>query len=947
MNKFLFTLCFFLYGAAPLFAQTAPPSTLEGTELKVWLRENWYDGKRQVLDYGTARGKMYNYVDNYNNTVTCVYSGYDQPWTYSETSTTTSSSTINCEHTIPQSWFNETERMRTDIHHLYPTVIQWNSDRGSDPFAEIPDNQTIKWIRNLTAQSTIPTTNIDEYSEDTNTQFEPREDHKGNLARSVFYFYTMHAGQSFDSGKNVLTAVADANTLYQWHIQDPVDDRERERNRRVEVAQGNRNPYIDYPELVAKAWGFATLNCSPETQITSLTATAKSISSITLSWAKGSGDRRLIVVREGGAAAFTPTGSYSNVNSNFSLGTAGENNYKVVYNGSGSAVTVTGLSANTAYHVQAFEYCAATNTYNTTAAPALAVTTPDYTCNGIPNAVTNVSADAVTSSGFKLNWANGSGDGRMVVIRKEAAVAFVPANGTAYNGANANYTQAETLTDGSKLVYNGDGSSVTVTGLESGVTYHVQVFESCAKGMQYHTENAPVLTVTTTAINNGGDGILLTIQNFNATAADGWVVTSGFSSSSDNSGYPDGQRVRTGSSLQTAGLTNTVEFAEVSIAGKSGVYVELYNSVVSTTSGNGMDGGDMLEVYVALNGSNYSATPDIKITADASDNNIRYGMNGTLVFATPAGEAFVKTYIAANGETGDLAADKAPSVIRVLVPDGSTAVKLKVIVKTNNAKEVWNIDDVALFGETGNVDCDANVLEGHAGEDKTFCAGTAGAIGKAAVAGYTYSWSPATGLSSATAANPAFNLTTPGEYTYTVTATQGSCTFTDEVRVIVNAIPTAPVITQSSNTLTASETGTAYEWFRNGELLAGKTTQTIEITAAGTYKARVKNTAGCFSAYSAELQVTDPLSIKNEAAKAGFTIFPNPAAGSITVQVLKPMGQVQLQLLDAVGRVVHKEQFPVWNKTATLDVSNLPTGIYHLHVYNKEVHLIQKVMVIR
>ena len=238
----------------------APPTSLQGQALKDWLRQNWYDGKRTELSYNTARGKMYNYTDNFENRVTCVYSGYQETVVIDSASTDPGVvNNINCEHSIPQSWFDQAVRMRSDIHHLFPTVIQWNSDRGSDPFAEIPDAQTLKWIRGNASQTTIPTANIEEYSEDTNTQFEPREDHKGNLARAAFYFYTMHQGQSFDAGKDVITALADLNTLYQWHLADPVDARERERNRRVAKSQGNFNPYIAFPDLVGRAWGFQVL----------------------------------------------------------------------------------------------------------------------------------------------------------------------------------------------------------------------------------------------------------------------------------------------------------------------------------------------------------------------------------------------------------------------------------------------------------------------------------------------------------------------------------------------------------------------------------------------------------------------------------------------------------------------------------------------------------------
>lgn len=249
-----------LFLCPPALAQVmpaAPPTSLQGQELKTWLRQNWYEGQRNILSYSEARGKMYNFVDNYNNRVTCVYSGYQETVALDSTATSPGVvSRINCEHTVPQSWFDEAVRMRSDIHHLFPTYDTWNSRRGSDPFAEIPDSQTLLWMRGTQSQTGIPGTNIDEYSEDTNAEFEPREDHKGNLARAAFYFYTAHQGQTFDPGKDDIAALANLQTLYQWHLQDPVDDHERERNRRVAKSQGNFNPYIAYPELVARAWGF-------------------------------------------------------------------------------------------------------------------------------------------------------------------------------------------------------------------------------------------------------------------------------------------------------------------------------------------------------------------------------------------------------------------------------------------------------------------------------------------------------------------------------------------------------------------------------------------------------------------------------------------------------------------------------------------------------------------
>lgn len=228
------------------FGQT-PPSGIEGSTFRSWLKQNFYDGQHQALGYSTARMYMYNYIDNENNSIECVYGGYDQPWTYGGSGT--NPMPINCEHTIPQSFFGKSEPMRSDIHHLFPTYSNWNSRRSNYPFADINDSQTALWMIETSDQSSIPSSNIDAYSEYASQQFEPPEAHKGNVARAVFYFYTMYS--SYD-----MSQVGDINMFYQWHLADPVDAEESERNDEIFQYQGNRNPFVTNPEWVARAWGF-------------------------------------------------------------------------------------------------------------------------------------------------------------------------------------------------------------------------------------------------------------------------------------------------------------------------------------------------------------------------------------------------------------------------------------------------------------------------------------------------------------------------------------------------------------------------------------------------------------------------------------------------------------------------------------------------------------------
>jgi hypothetical protein len=126
------------------------------------------------------------------------------------------------------------------MHHLFPARANVNEARLNYPFAEVDDNRTRRWFIGNREQGNIPSVNIDAYSELGDQEFEPREDHKGNVARAIFYFYTVYrsvADASFFSGQR--------ETLCEWHYADPVDSSEWLINSRIASFQdGKRNPFI-------------------------------------------------------------------------------------------------------------------------------------------------------------------------------------------------------------------------------------------------------------------------------------------------------------------------------------------------------------------------------------------------------------------------------------------------------------------------------------------------------------------------------------------------------------------------------------------------------------------------------------------------------------------------------------------------------------------------------
>jgi hypothetical protein len=241
-----------------LLAQPDPPDNLSGKALREWFIDNWYAPFYFEQNYRDARIDMYSFVDERSDgRVYCVYTGFSQP-----SETTSFLDPINAEHTVPQSFFGNPNEdpMRSDIHHLFPTHGSVNSARSNFPFGEIDDNQTDTWYGiaengAYTTTSSIPN-NSDEWSERLGQLFEPREDHKGDAARAIFYFYTIYEDRAIlERG---IDEVGDVDILFEWHLQDPPSNREMTRNNRIEQRQGNRNFYVDNPEWVALAFGFET-----------------------------------------------------------------------------------------------------------------------------------------------------------------------------------------------------------------------------------------------------------------------------------------------------------------------------------------------------------------------------------------------------------------------------------------------------------------------------------------------------------------------------------------------------------------------------------------------------------------------------------------------------------------------------------------------------------------
>ena len=168
----------------------------------------------------------------------------------------------NREHSFPRSWFGgEVSPMNTDVFHIYPTDIKVNSQRGNNPYG-VCANGTRLTYGNYVAKGKL---GLSTYPGYTGTVFEPDDEYKGDLARTYFYMVTCYKNElsswpgspnlNYSQNKYKAFSTWTINMLMEWTRLDPVSEKEIKRNEAVYGIQGNRNPFIDHPELAEYIWG--------------------------------------------------------------------------------------------------------------------------------------------------------------------------------------------------------------------------------------------------------------------------------------------------------------------------------------------------------------------------------------------------------------------------------------------------------------------------------------------------------------------------------------------------------------------------------------------------------------------------------------------------------------------------------------------------------------------
>jgi endonuclease I len=270
-----------------------PAAGLTGTDLQLALH-NIIKNHNAVSYTPGVWNAFYTTDDKPNGTVWDMYSDIpngspngNPPYVYyfGSDQCGTASQEGDCysrEHSFPASWFNYGSPMYTDLFHIVPADLYVNQVHSNYPYGNVT-NPT--WT-SLNGSKVGPCSTAGY----TGTVFEPRDEYKGDFARNYFYmavrYYTEDSSwpgsPMVDGSQPKSWALA---MLMLWHTQDPVSQKEIDRNNAIYAIQNNRNPFIDHPEYVDGIWNpNSGVNPEPTQHVTSFSS-----HSVHLQWIDATG----------------------------------------------------------------------------------------------------------------------------------------------------------------------------------------------------------------------------------------------------------------------------------------------------------------------------------------------------------------------------------------------------------------------------------------------------------------------------------------------------------------------------------------------------------------------------------------------------------------------------------------------------------------------------------
>lgn len=186
--------------------------------------------------------------DMYSNKLVYVESGHNS---------------LNIEHSVANSWWGGKEGSEAayqDLFHLNPSNSDANNAKSNNPIGIVGGNPAFD---NGLVLIGAPAAG---YGGGASKVFEPADEYKGDFARAYLYILTAYDAIPWktDKGGEALYTITDgtidlqpwaASMLLKWAAEDPVDDKELNRNEQIYGIQKNRNPFIDFPSLAEYIWG--------------------------------------------------------------------------------------------------------------------------------------------------------------------------------------------------------------------------------------------------------------------------------------------------------------------------------------------------------------------------------------------------------------------------------------------------------------------------------------------------------------------------------------------------------------------------------------------------------------------------------------------------------------------------------------------------------------------
>ncbi|MDQ3021909.1 MAG: endonuclease [Bacteroidota bacterium] len=461
-------------------------------------------------------------IDNGNGTrsVFCVYTGYE--YIYSGTFTW---STMSREHTWAQSWMPNSSSgtdQYSDQYHLFPTHNNNANGRRSNHPLGVVVNVTYQFLEGKVGTNA-----------NGEIVYEPRDIHKGDAARALFYMsvrYDDISGLNWDFNwlnntklPSLSEAPQDINILMDWNRQDPPDKWEVDRNNYIQSIQQNRNPFADHPEYLSyiEFSNLTKLNPVFAAEATNHVTNFASVvagNSIQLNWNDATGSQLpsgylLMAYNENNY--FIPVDG--SLYSNDTVLTDGYSLINIPY-ANANTYNFSNLIQNNTYYFTIYSYNGSGSqiNYKTDGIFPLANSTITSGLAAEPaNYISNFASSNITSGSVQLNWTDalpGSQIPSAYLISANNHNSFIPPSD------GVTYTDDVNLADGNALVninYNAADNYI-FNNLFSNTNYYFKIYSYNGTGTQinYKTNGTvPFLSAVTSGSAPNVSSVLL--DNFN------------------------------------------------------------------------------------------------------------------------------------------------------------------------------------------------------------------------------------------------------------------------------------------------------------------------------------------------------------------------------------------------------------------------------------------------